>query len=696
VKAARQFVAHWVSIVVIALTNVGLRLVIVGFAWTTLGCAPGAIQVAPADSTTFRRMIEADVAANALRTAQLLEQTLRGDSSSDVGVLDHDKLPEAYSPDGNGRFGASNYHVAYAARRILREFYAAAHPTHRRLENNNMETVVDKAGGNLWTLNKFEKDRQLDIVDVDGRFVFEIVPAGQPHREAGKKKLDWILAVLNKTMLGVPTFERGMGYEGEVGVRFAEGAPAWKLAWTNPEPGIIEYRWQVLSPSDSSNEAHGQAYLDDRWHDPTPFEMVRFARASQEVVERLIQAREELGQTRAAVTMPILPGKTRADYLRSLVWWSAHDEGIARLLPVMRKPPPPAPTRPDPRVLAQTTGGGSSGGGSGPRMHPGATEPDKIVVPPHPSAPEAYTLDGKFGNMPWQFFLGYSAHRAIAWRYRALHQGFGEVVFDNFISVATIVDRVGGDKALLDWSDADLRPDIAHTSSRKPEQFVFEIKPEGKLHFTKGKEKLALYIGALNVGVSRTPKVFVPGPNDSGELWIMFKGGELVWRLTWKTTAPGLLQYKWSKPDTKAEKDRQKREEAWRQAIEEGRWTDISKQEAEDNAEELFETIEGMVLGRDVVGLFRDAVTLAIDGVGAAAEVILSARLWNHIDTAPRLVPIVRVAPPVKPPPMKPPTMSTKPPPPVNARPLGSDKRMTPKTTRSPDPGKTPTNDSPN
>ena len=70
------------------------------------------------------------------------------------------------------------------------------------------------------------------------------------------------------------------------------------------------------------------------------------------------------------------------------------------------------------------------------------------------------------------------------------------------------------------------------------------------------------------------------------------------------------------------------------------------QEENNDHGDELFETIEGMVLRRDVLGLFRDGVTVAIDGVGAAAEVILSARLWNHIDTAPRLVPIVRVAPP--------------------------------------------------
>ncbi len=79
---------------------------------------------------------------------------------------------------------------------------------------------------------------------------------------------------------------------------------------------------------------------DNRWHEPTYHEMVRFARALHEVVERLVQALETLGQTSAAAEMPLLPGKTMADYLRTLVWWSAHDDKVARFLPVIRRDPP--------------------------------------------------------------------------------------------------------------------------------------------------------------------------------------------------------------------------------------------------------------------------------------------------------------------------------------------------------------------
>lgn len=113
---------------------------------------------------------------------------------------------------------------------------------------------------------------------------------------------------------------------------------------------------------------------------------------------------------------------------------------------------------------------------------------------------------------------------------------------------------------------------------------------------------------------------------------------------------------------------------------------DPTEEEMEQNAENLFTDLEGMVLRRDILGLFRDAVTVAVEGVGIAAEAALSARLWNHIDkTSPRIVPIVRApAPGTKPLP------KSKPMPPINARSLGSDKRMSPGSSRSTGPKSPP------
>ena len=90
--------------------------------------------------------------------------------------------------------------------------------------------------------------------------------------------------------------------------------------------------------------------------------------------------------------------------------------------------------------------------------------------------------------------------------------------------------------------------------------------------------------------------------------------------------------------------------------------------------------------------LFRDGVTVLVEGVGATAEAILSVRLWNHIDSAPRIIPIIRAPAPTKLHAVVPP----KPAPPINARSFGSDKRMAPKIAPSTKPGKSRTNASPN
>jgi hypothetical protein len=92
-------------------------------------------------------------------------------------------------------------------------------------------------------LNDFDKYRQPDIADIKGRFVFDIVPPGQAQRVAGKKKVDWNLLLINKAMLGVPTFHLGTDYAGEVGVRFAEGTwcdDQWPRCADQAMPSIAE------------------------------------------------------------------------------------------------------------------------------------------------------------------------------------------------------------------------------------------------------------------------------------------------------------------------------------------------------------------------------------------------------------------------------------------------------------------------
>ncbi len=185
-KAARPVVALCLSIMMGALTNLRIGLAILGLVVTTVACAAGPVHVAPAASTSFAEMMMAEETANARRPAHFMRQTVRGGSSGKARAFDNNKLPEAYTQKSKLTVWPSQFHLAYAARTLLRAHYAATHSAHQAIEDGELVDVVDKAGGNLYTLHEFEKDCQLDIADVQGRRLFELVPPGQVQREAGK------------------------------------------------------------------------------------------------------------------------------------------------------------------------------------------------------------------------------------------------------------------------------------------------------------------------------------------------------------------------------------------------------------------------------------------------------------------------------------------------------------------------------
>ncbi|HRI62825.1 MAG TPA: hypothetical protein PK156_01260 [Polyangium sp.] len=667
--------------IVVALTNI--RWIALVFAMMILGCGSSAIELQSPESGAFAQLLRNEITSDARRSAHGMAAFVRG-NEQEPGMLDPAKLPEAYTPNGEEANRRYQFHLGYAAQRLLRAYYAAAFPASVP-ERDQLVEIVNAAGGDTGKIDAYDRDRHVDIADIAKRFVFEIVPPGQAHEIAGKKKVDEQLSLLNKAMVDVPKFQLGAGFDGEIGVRFGERTVPWKLVWSTNN-GVVRYQWMALTVDRFTDDACLVAYLDNRWHIPSLEEMVRNARPLHEVVERLVQAREAQGQTRAATMMPMLPGKTVAEYRRSVALWGGQDERIARLLPIMAEPPPPPPppqrqVRRDPRLLAQTGPGPVT-----PKMYPGATTPDGFVVPPHPSAPEGYTLDGRYGNMPWQFFLGYSAHRAIAYNYW-VHHPLG-LVYRNFFSVATIVRDSGGNKDLLPWSDADLRPDITHVM--KDDQFVYEIKPRGDVHLAKGKEKLAQYIAALNRGVAGTPMVFVPGPDYKGALAIRFKGGTRCWYLEWYTGAPGVLQYTLHKLNPVVDDDGIIAMNDCEKALLEGKWTDLSEKEMKDDARAFFDYVEMTSRYRDRIGQVRDGSTMPIEAIGTLAELILSAALLLQMDTTLAVVETVPKGVPVSPPP------PPKPVPPVNARSLGSDTRIVPRTPRPVTPGKTPKTVSPN
>ncbi len=315
----------------------------------------------------------------------------------------------------------------------------------------------------------------------------------------------------------------------------------------------------------------------------------------------------------------------------------------------------------------------------------------------HPSAPEGYTLDGRPGKKPWQYHLGYSAHRAIAEKYIFTHQG--NTVYKNSATITTIVTKAGGTPDLLNWTNALLRPDIVDMDDK----VLFEIKPRGDRHLIDGKAQADKYIGALNSALPNR-KVVTYGVGFSGSVGLRFEDNVEPWNLQWETTAPGVIQYRLRKLNPKKEDMDVNLVEAYRKAYEEGRWRDLTTSEMETYAELFHYKVELLMQVGDTLLAFHKIAALPIDAVGTAAEFALSAALWSQMSGKVGWIPIMRKPPTLKPvikikvqpkvspanapPPATPkPQTTPNPAPKINAPSLGSDKR--PSKPNMTSPGKT-------
>ncbi len=327
-------------------------------------------------------------------------------------------------------------------------------------------------------------------------------------------------------------------------------------------------------------------------------------------------------------------------------------------------------------LVAETVGDGASGSGSS-----GQTLVDGKISVDHPSAPEAYFWhDGRPGNMPYRFHMGYAAHQLIAQRYRDRHPG--NVVFDNYTSIRTIVKTAQGDEGLVNPYEGNLRPDIADLGV----PCLFEIKPHGDQNLIEGKQKVQRYLGAINVAMLNG-NFFKLGTDYSGQLGVRFKDREGAWNLKWETTAPGVVQYWWRKLDVE-DKDKGLAE-AYEKAYEEGRWRELTVQEMEQHAYDLHVAVEFMMTNREIAANVRKVMTAPIDTVGTMAEFVLSAHLWSQM-TGPRaILPVVQK--PTEAVVLTPSgaTVVTGKIPAINARSLGSDKAPKPKGPAPASPQKT-------
>jgi RHS repeat-associated protein len=269
---------------------------------------------------------------------------------------------------------------------------------------------------------------------------------------------------------------------------------------------------------------------------------------------------------------------------------------------------------------------------------------------------EAYNIaPGRPGNQPFMWFLGISAHRLIAYHYLGKHLDEQQGIYANFFTVATILTDSGiGDPSRLNATEQGLKPDITNTDARE----VFEIKPWNQAGLEAGRRQVAAYLDALNKGMGVPPSgrgsrgparyPFLKGIDEEGQIAVQFHGGRMVWRLTWKTTEEGVIQYKWQKTN-KTDRDEIRK-------AGESQWVDITEQDAAAYGNEVYNEVNTSLGRRERLFRLMDATNFVQEAIGAImtsvmTSAILSAQPGANVPARPTgPTPNLPTRPPVPPP----------------------------------------------
>lgn len=244
--------------------------------------------------------------------------------------------------------------------------------------------------------------------------------------------------------------------------------------------------------------------------------------------------------------------------------------------------------------------------------------PSRILLaasdgPPVPNVPTGQTVQGYHvpgrnpdSQAPWEFFLGNAAHRLIAYMYGVNYPQ--SRAFFNVRTVGAILQegRIG-DPSRLPPQDLSLRPDIADITRR----VLYEIKPWTAQGLQTGLQEVQVYLAALNQALL-VGRGFTAGTAFQGQILIRFAQGQHIWRLEWETTAPGVIQYRWTRSLQRFGSERA--------AYEAGQWVELSLEELQHYGGWVGQAVEGLVTRREQLATVRGAVGIVIDVAGETAK----------------------------------------------------------------------------
>ncbi len=235
------------------------------------------------------------------------------------------------------------------------------------------------------------------------------------------------------------------------------------------------------------------------------------------------------------------------------------------------------------------------------------------------TAVQGYEVPGRNPNsqMPWKFFLGNASHRLIAYIYGVRHPE--HEVYYNTESISVILAKARrGDVSRLNPDERTIRPDITDTSILA----LFEIKPWNEQGLREGREEARRYLTALNRAIL-SGRHFTGGTDFQGEILIRFAGGQNIWRLEWRTTEPGVVQYQWTRSQYPFESEAA--------AYKDGRWVEFTEQELQRYGGWVAKAVEDMVERREKLSTLSGAIGIVIEGIGTAAVAVFSGAIFGRM-----------------------------------------------------------------
>ena len=149
---------------------------------------------------------------------------------------------------------------------------------------------------------------------------------------------------------------------------------------------------------------------------------------------------------------------------------------------------------------------------------------------------------------------------------------------------------------------------------------MFEIKSSRPGKLEEGQAEVTNYITAINRAMGPVGQ-FTRGSDFSGDFWARFALTMPYWRLTWRTTAPGVVQYQWTKLDN-GEVDEVK----IAKGVADGTysWVDLTLADTDQYAEECAKFAQSYVDGSQKLYNVQMVADFVIGIIGNATMIYLS------------------------------------------------------------------------